>query len=172
MLVIILLLCFGINIRAAAEDNRQETLIVQYPLPYAQNLFLFATKTCNLPKVAELLLGGGLGHNIPPNIIEFTVPRTFETKASWYGNRFRGRLMANGKPFNPNDSTTAAHPFLPIGTVLAVSRANKQIEVVVKDRGTCKHKRQLDLSRAAAQKLGMKNAGVAHVKATILKLGG
>jgi rare lipoprotein A len=84
--------------------------------------------------------------------------------ASWYGDELRGRLTAAGLPFDP-DARTAAHRTLPFGTVLRVENpANERaVRVVVIDRGPFVEGRDLDLSRAAADRLGITDRGVAEV---------
>ena len=73
--------------------------------------------------------------------------------ASWYGEKYRGKIMANGQPFNPEKLTCASNHYL-LGTRLLVQSGRKKVQVVVTDRGPdLKLNRQLDLSRAAFQKL-------------------
>lgn len=119
-----------------------------------------------------MLLSSGLNQNEPPEVLSLEVPRVFETLASWYGGNdgFKGKRMANGERFDPNDSTTAAHHYLPFGTEVIVQNmaTGKAIKVIIKDRGTCKPDRGIDLSEAAAKKLGTKTIGVAKVIATII----
>jgi rare lipoprotein A len=90
-------------------------------------------------------------------------------KASWYGPRHHGRLMANGQPFDMF-ADTAAHRSLPLGTRLKVTNpANgRSVEVAVTDRGPFICGRTLDLSWGAARKLGIVEAGVCplHVEKT------
>ncbi len=82
--------------------------------------------------------------------------------ASWYGNKFHGRKTASGQIFNQNDFT-CAHKTLPFGTHLLVKNpaTGLECEVVVNDRGPYHGRRVLDLSRAAAHKIGI--SGVASV---------
>src|SRR5205085_10940244 len=75
--------------------------------------------------------------------------------ASWYGESHRGRLMANGRRFDP-DRLTAASWFYPLGTKLRVSLRDepwRSVLVTVTDRGPAKelvhHGRVIDLTRAA-----------------------
>ena len=83
-------------------------------------------------------------------------------KASWYGKRFAGKPTASGEIFHPN-KLTAAHKTLPLGTRLRVTYKGRSVVVKVNDRGPYVKGRKLDLSRAAAEKLGMKKKGVATV---------
>ncbi len=74
--------------------------------------------------------------------------------SSWYGPGFAGNLTANGEVFDPW-AYTAAHPYLPFGTLLQVSYAGNTVTVRVNDRGPYVHGRGLDLSQGAAQALGL-----------------
>jgi rare lipoprotein A len=91
-------------------------------------------------------------------------------KASWYGGLFHGRRAANGERFDMH-AHTAAHKTLPFGTLLLVTNlANGKTTLVrVTDRGPYSHGRALDVSRAAAEALGMVRSGVARVRYTILQ---
>lgn len=81
--------------------------------------------------------------------------------ASWYGTE-SGNTTANGEPFN-GTSLTAAHKTLPFGTKLRVTYRGKSVVVRVNDRGPFIKGRHLDLSKAAAQRIGLIPAGVATV---------
>ncbi len=84
--------------------------------------------------------------------------------ASWYGPGFHGKKTASGQKFNEN-AMTAAHKTLPFGTVVKVTdqRTGKSIKVTITDRGPFHKGRVIDLSKAAAAKLGTKNSGVGKV---------
>jgi rare lipoprotein A len=84
--------------------------------------------------------------------------------ASWYGPGFHGKKTASGSTYNQN-AMTAAHRTLPFGTVVKVTdqRTGKSIRVTITDRGPFIRGRVIDLSKAAAAKLGTKQAGVARV---------
>lgn len=83
--------------------------------------------------------------------------------ASHYGIE-SGSRTANGERFTGRDMT-AAHKTLPFGTRLKVSYGGKSVVVRVNDRGPWIKGRDLDLSTAAARKLGLTKAGVGRVKA-------
>jgi len=89
--------------------------------------------------------------------------------ASWYGEEFQGEPTASGEPFDMN-GLTAAHRSLPLGTELKVTnlKNNRSLVVRVNDRGPLIHSRFLDLSMAAAKKLGFFGAGVAKVRAEVV----
>lgn len=86
--------------------------------------------------------------------------------ASWYGPGFHGRETASGETFNQN-ALTAAHRSLPLGSTAVVTNlvTGKSVQVKINDRGPYVRGRKIDLSRAAAQKIGLKK-GVAKVKIT------
>lgn len=86
-------------------------------------------------------------------------------QASWYGPGFHGRKTASGERFNQH-ALTAAHRKLPLGTrATVVNLANgKSVEVEINDRGPYARGRILDLSKAAAERLGMKHSGTAPVR--------
>jgi rare lipoprotein A len=84
--------------------------------------------------------------------------------ASWYGPRFHGRLTASGERFDQDD-LTAAHRTLPMGTVATVRdpETGRSVRVRINDRGPHVRGRVIDLSRAAARRLGIVERGVAPV---------
>lgn len=86
-------------------------------------------------------------------------------EASWYGPGFHGQETASGETFDQK-KMTAAHPSLPMGTKAEVTNLEneKKVEVEINDRGPYADNRVIDLSSAAANKLGMKEEGTAKVK--------
>lgn len=82
--------------------------------------------------------------------------------ASWYGAE-SGNRTANGEHFN-GTSLTAAHRSLPFGTKLRVTYRGKSVVVRINDRGPYIKGRDLDLSRAAAARIGLTRAGVDKVQ--------
>lgn len=89
--------------------------------------------------------------------------------ASWYGERYHGKTTACGEPFDMR-LFTAAHRTLPCGAKVRVENLNngKAVVVRINDRGPFIEGRVIDLSRAAARKVDMVEAGVAEVTITIL----
>lgn len=89
--------------------------------------------------------------------------------AAIYANKFNGRKTASGQRFSQS-KLTAAHRTLPLGTEVRVTniRNNKSVEVLINDRGPYYGGRIIDLSSAAAAKVGMINAGLAHVKLEVI----
>jgi len=95
--------------------------------------------------------------------------QTISGSASWYGGKFHGRKTANGERYNQN-ALTAAHKSLPFGTKVRVTNESngKSVVVRINDRGPYVGKRVIDLSRAAANAVGMVQRGVARVKVEVL----
>jgi rare lipoprotein A len=89
--------------------------------------------------------------------------RSFIGKASFYAYT-RGKT-SSGAPNNPN-GLTAAHRTLPFGTRLRVTdmKTSQSVVVVVNDRGPAIQDRTIDLTRGAAEALGMIERGVAQVR--------
>jgi rare lipoprotein A len=95
--------------------------------------------------------------------------------ASYYGAKFNGRRTASGEPYDPK-KMTAAHKTLPMGTRIRVTRTSHgkegpSVEVRVNDRCGCTHGRIVDLSLAAAKRLGMLQSGVVPVRIEVLGAG-
>ncbi len=89
--------------------------------------------------------------------------------ASYYGGRFHGRRTANGETFDMH-RLTAAHRALSFGTLVEVTNLSngRSVRVRVNDRGPYVRGRVLDLSYAAAQRIGMVRKGLARVKIEIV----
>ena len=85
---------------------------------------------------------------------------------SWYGPGFHGRLTANGEVYDQM-GLTAAHKTLPFGTRLRVCYQGC-VNVRINDRGPYIGARELDLSKRAAQEIGLIWPGVANVRITYL----
>lgn len=95
--------------------------------------------------------------------------RVFYGQASYYANKFEGRKTANGEIFRQKKLTCASN-VLPLGTWIRVTNLRNGRSVVVKinDRLHPKMKRIVDLSKAAAQRLGYVSRGLTRVKVEIL----
>ena len=85
--------------------------------------------------------------------------------ASWYGSKFHGRMTSSGELYNQNDFT-CAHTILPFQSVVTVinMKNGKSVNVRVNDRGPFTKKRIIDLSRAAAEQIGIVSSGTAEVR--------
>ena len=91
---------------------------------------------------------------------------TLSVISSWYGPGFHGRLTANGERYNQH-ALTAAHKTLPFGTRLRVCFQRCAV-VRVTDRGPFIHGREIDLSKGAADAIGLTGVGVGRIKVTRL----
>jgi rare lipoprotein A len=89
---------------------------------------------------------------------------TLAALASWYGYPHHGQRTASGEIYNMN-AMTAAHPSLPFGTRVKVcnTKNNRCATVRINDRGPFVGGRSIDLSRAAADAIGLRDQGVGQV---------
>lgn len=90
--------------------------------------------------------------------------------AAYYSQLLNGRRTASGERFN-NGAMTTAHQTLPYGTKVRVTNTKngKSVVVRVNDRGPTEPNRILDVSRAAAQRLGFIRAGLVEVKLEVVE---
>lgn len=90
--------------------------------------------------------------------------------ASFYHDKFHGRTTACGQRFSQH-KMTAAHPRLPCGSQVKVTRRDtgRSVVVTINDRGPFAKNRVIDLSKAAAQHLSMIKRGLAPVIVSVLK---
>ena len=89
--------------------------------------------------------------------------------ASWYGGWHQGRPTASGARFD-RASLTAAHRWLPLGTIVLVENLEngRSVALRITDRGPYKPGRVIDLSQAAARRLGLEQQGLGLVALTVL----
>lgn len=94
-------------------------------------------------------------------------------QGSYYADKFRGRPTASGTPYRPS-KLTAAHNTLPFGTKIRVTntRTGRSVKVTVNDRGPHVKGRIVDLSKRAARKIGLVEAGVAPVQLKVVRAAG
>lgn len=92
-----------------------------------------------------------------------------EGLAAVYSSKLEGRKTASGQVFR-QAKLTAAHPTLPFGTRVKVTNAKngKSVEVTINDRGPTQAGRVVDLSRAAAAKIGIGANAMAPVKVEVV----
>jgi len=106
---------------------------------------------------------------MPPMVVAIPHPSAPAqvTTASWYGPGFHGRHTSNGEVYNQG-AMTAASRTLPIGAHAQVTNLStgKSVVVRINDHGPYVKGRGIDLSRAAAKRIGMDHRGVAQVKVT------
>jgi rare lipoprotein A len=90
--------------------------------------------------------------------------------ASYYAKRYHGRRTHSGERYHP-DKLTAASPDLPMGSQVKVKNLDNGKEVLVTVNDRCRNKKTpfIDLSRAAARKLGFYGRGIAKVMISLFK---
>lgn len=100
---------------------------------------------------------------------EYTHSHALIGQASWYGNRFHGKLTASGETYNMN-AYTSAHKSLPFGTIVRVTNTanNKSVDVKINDRGPYVKGRVIDLSYQAFTQIGNIKKGTVPVKIEII----
>ncbi len=140
---------------ASAEDALQATNRLRRLLGQEEASAL--TEVADLPAPPEP----------EPQVVAYGGSFYEQGEASWYGPGFHGNLTANGERYN-QWAMTAAHKYLPFGTVVRVTNLYSGAAAVVRinDRGPYAHGRVIDLSAAAADVIGMD--GVASVRIDIL----
>jgi rare lipoprotein A len=139
-----------------ATNSRQKVLC----RPLAESAAVVLTGVC--------LMAAALAMNYKPRVAAATHAATVREQigtASWYGRGFHGRTTANGERFNQYQ-LTAAHRTLPLGTIADVVNMEngKTVRVRINDRGPYIGERVIDLSLAAARRLGMIEQGLARVR--------
>ncbi|MGH7379857.1 MAG: septal ring lytic transglycosylase RlpA family protein [Candidatus Methylomirabilales bacterium] len=111
------------------------------------------------------------GGEPPPALPSVARPEAAEVGlASWYGRGDHGKRTANGEPFDM-EAFTAAHRSLPFGTWVRVTHlaTRRTVMVRINDRGPWVEGRVIDLSRRAAQALGILWDGVARVRLEVVR---
>ena len=131
--------------------------------------FFWDSENCTL-KVQKVPVATTVFANLP-EAPKFTVVETFTGVASWYGGKFHGRKTNNGEIFDEN-ALTCAHRTLPFNTYLRVTflGTNESTIVRVNDRGPHVAGRILDLSKGAAEEIGLRPHGLGEVKVEVLAL--
>jgi rare lipoprotein A len=101
----------------------------------------------------------------PPPAPQTSTKRPRAAVVSFQGNESAGRPTASGEPYDPDDLTAASKTY-PIGSRVEVTnpKNGKSVIVRINDRGPHVRGRSLDLSKAAAEELGITDKGVAHLK--------
>lgn len=99
-----------------------------------------------------------------PEVSVRTAEKVQRGLASWYGQAFNGQHTASGRRFDMH-ALTAAHPKLPLGSYARVTllSTGKSVVVHITDRGPYAAHRIIDVSRAAAARLGLLRRGVGEV---------
>ncbi|WDA40342.1 septal ring lytic transglycosylase RlpA family protein [Erythrobacter sp. BLCC-B19] len=113
---------------------------------------------------------------LPAAIVEAPAPSAPQEtvlgrgSASYYAAKFDGRRTASGERFD-NDDMTAAHRTLPFGTLVRVTNVatGRSVVVRINDRGPFTRGRMIDVSRAAAEELGLVARGHATVELAVIE---
>jgi rare lipoprotein A len=92
--------------------------------------------------------------------------------ASYYSDEFQGRKTSSGEIFD-NARMTGAHRTYPFGTVVKVTNLETEqaVEVRINDRGPVKPERVIDLTRAAARRVGIERKGIGRVRIEVVQWG-
>ena len=126
----------------------------------------------NAPPVSEIYGKPAIAPSKPANSSpeQPVTVKAISGWASWYGPGFHGNLTANGEIYDQY-GLTAAHRTLPFGTRVRVTNMDNGRVIVLRinDRGPYVRNRVIDLSKAAAQHLGLMQSGVAPVRVEILR---
>jgi len=132
-------------------------------------------RTWLLAPFALTLLISGCAHFAPPPAKSEAAASSKsrfsqQGKASFYAHKHHGRRTANGERHDQH-AMVAAHPSLPFGTRVRVTNLQNQKQVIVRinDRGPFVRGRIIDLSRAAAEGVGMIDKGIARVRIETLE---
>jgi rare lipoprotein A len=162
------------------ENNVNRKDPVQFWLIAAASFIALAGVVLTLPGTtveANVVLSRPPATEPPAAPVLSAIPTTLAPKpekpmhgfASWYGGVFNGRQTADGETFDQNEMT-ACHPTLPFGTKVKVenTRNHKSVIVRITDRGLLYGRRVIDLSYAAAEKIGMTEVGVAPVTIQVI----
>ena len=135
-------------------------------MPRAHSLASAAARTTFVVFALALLAAGctSSGPRVPRSGVQRGV-------ASWYGPGFHGRATASGEPFD-TQAFTAAHRNLAFGTLVEVANLDTGLSTTVRinDRGPFAKSRVIDLSRAAAEAIGMVGPGTARVELRVVGL--
>lgn len=165
---------------AAGCGHRKPVQQTQIPAPPQPQPSASSTASPSLEARAEKTIPG---KPVQPPVIkrpvpepEITVPGDAKVLykevgwASWYGPGFQHRQSANGEVFD-TERMTAAHRTLPLNSIVRVTnvKTNDSVLVRITDRGPFVSDRILDLSRAAARKLGLYQRGTALVRIEVLQ---
>lgn len=152
----------------SAPHNQAATINGAAPKPVTE------TTGFEHPPGLGLVFEGNLGLVSPkpapqPNDGNLLAKQASTGHASYYGQGFAGQLTASGEIFHPSE-LTAAHKTLPFGTRVRVTNLANGEHVIVRinDRGPYVGTRIIDLSRRAAEVIGMVDSGVAHVRVQVL----
>jgi rare lipoprotein A len=106
------------------------------------------------------------------NYADAAVLETVNGTASFYSNKYNGKITYSGEVYDMN-GLSAAHPVYPMGTILRITNlSNKKSAIIpVNDRMPYRPDRIIDLSLGCARELNMVNVGIIEVKLEVLEWG-
>ena len=159
---------------ATGERSNGPERWIDYTIKPGDTIWTLAVKRFHV-NVEDLIKDNGIkdprrlqpGRKIRVRIPSY--PGQQEVMASWYGDKYHGKAMANGEPFNMY-ADTIAHKDLPMGTRVELKNpeTGQRVRAVVTDRGPYVPGRHVDLSYGLAQKLSMVKKGVGKLVMRIL----
>lgn len=150
-----------INLPSSAWTNANSQVICPTPPPIPTPRRLTASRSGNAPAYTQ--------DGVTYIVRDVPIGTEIRGIASWYGPNFVGKPTAVGTSFNPC-ALTAAHKTLPLPSYASVTNAltGQTVTVLINDRGPFVDNREIDLSFAAAQAIGIVDAGTAPVHIRIL----
>ena len=132
------------------------------------NLLLLSTATVGVLLLAIILIALGQGRLRLVDDLPLDEEPGVEGVASWYGDEYAGKIMANGQPFNPSKMTAACNHYA-LGTTLEVTHARRSVKVTVTDRGPRRDLgRLIDLSQGAFTRLASPDTGLIYVTVRVV----
>ena len=162
------------HLAATGERSNGQERWIDYTIKPGDTLWALAVKRFHV-NVEDLIKDNGIkdprrlqpGRKIRVRIPSY--PRQQEVMASWYGDKYHGKAMANGEPFNMYGDTIA-HRDLPMGTRVELKNpeTGQRARAVVTDRGPYVAGRHVDLSYGLAQKLSLVKKGIGKLVMRIL----
>jgi rare lipoprotein A (peptidoglycan hydrolase) len=155
MLLSLLFICYSYDALSDSSRDARLTIATSVPLSQEEEVQTARTQVDNPPKKHR----------------SWRAKLTQSGKASWYGRGFHGKPTASGEVFDQR-LMTAAHKTLPLGSrarVINLQNGNS-VEVTINDRGPFIPGRIIDLSRAAANELGILEAGLVQVRIELLQV--
>jgi rare lipoprotein A (peptidoglycan hydrolase) len=123
------------------------------------------------PSQLETSLQGNSSFGVPSSKNSVKPLAVWQCVTGWYGEDFDGQPTANGETYDMY-ATTAAHPTLPLGSIIrVVNTRNHRSQVVrINDRGPYVEGRELDVSYEVARRLGFDERGLAKVRVELLEV--
>ena len=169
---------FSTQKSAAALHSAKQVAAISQPTPTLQKTVkapILSQPRYNRPIIEETVMDDIALKPAPPAVqsalLEPVAKPRFDATglASWYGEAYHGQPTANGEIFNMN-ALSAAHPTLPLPSLVQVTNLNngKEIVVRVNDRGPFVADRMIDMSKRAAEELGFVNENEAKVRVRYL----